>query len=160
MRKWGRVSIADFCARLKDPLLKEAFAKIWFPEMSALVLLFTLAWFHSGNAGYPIGGSVPMMRAVKKRFQGLGGQVEYKSKVTSILVEDGRAVGVRLEDGWEERADTVISAADGHTTIFDLLGGRYLDETIRGYYERFTPFPPLVFIGLGVARDLRQNPKW
>ena len=159
MRKWGKLSIADFCARLKDPLLKEAFAKIRFPDMSALILVFTLAWFHAGNAGYPIGGSLPMVRAVEKRFRDLGGEIEYKSRVTSILVEDGRAVGVRLEDGKEERADTVISAADGHATIFDMLGGRYLDDTIRGYYEIFTPFPPLVFIGLGVARDFTAEPK-
>lgn len=159
IRRWGKVSIADVCARFKDPLLREAFAKVWFPEMTALILLFTLAWFHARNAGYPIGGSLPMARAVEERFRQLGGQIEYKSRVVEVLVEAGSAVGVRLEDGREERADTVISAADGHATIFDMLHGRYVDDTIRGYYERFTPFPPLVFVGLGVARDFSGEPK-
>jgi hypothetical protein len=35
-------------------------------------------------------------------------------------------------------ADIVISAADGHSTIFDLLGGRYLDNKVRSYYREMT----------------------
>ena len=48
-----------------------------------------------------------------------------------ILVENGKAVGVRLEDGTEERADIVISAADGRATIFNMLDGKYVDEKIK-----------------------------
>jgi phytoene desaturase len=60
---------------------------------------------------------------------------------------------VQLVDGTEHHADIVISAADGHTTIFDMLDGRYIDEKIRGYYDNPKLFPPLVYIGLGVARS-------
>ena len=46
-------------------------------------------------------------------------------------VEDGKAVGIRLENGEEHRAGRVISAADGYTTIFKMLEGKYVDETVR-----------------------------
>ena len=47
------------------------------------------------------------------------------SRVEKILVEGDQAVGVRLADGSEHRAGRVISAADGYTTIFKMLDGKY-----------------------------------
>jgi phytoene dehydrogenase-like protein len=78
--------------------------------------------------------------------------------VEKVLVENNRAVGVRLADGSEHRADVVISAADGHATIFDMLGGQYVDDEIRGYYETMPIFEPIVMVSLGVARDLAKTP--
>ena len=44
----------------------------------------------------------------------MGGRLHYKAQVEKILVEDDCAVGVRLYDDTEVRADYVISAADGY----------------------------------------------
>jgi phytoene dehydrogenase-like protein len=74
------------------------------------------------------------------------------------LVEAGpsgrgdRAVRVRLTGGTEHRGDIVISAADGHATLFDMLEGKYIDDKIRGYYDDLPLFPPLIHVALGVAR--------
>lgn len=87
----------------------------------------------SGLAAYPIGGSLPLSRAVEQRYLDLGGEVFYKSKVEKILIEDNKAVGVLLENGQEERGDIVISAADGHTTLFDWLNGKYMDNKIQDF---------------------------
>jgi phytoene dehydrogenase-like protein len=84
--------------------------------------------------------------------------------VDKILVESGaeygadRAVGVRLTDGTEHRADVVISAADGHATIFYMLDGKYVSDKVRGYYENLPIFPPIVQVSLGIARDLSDQP--
>jgi phytoene dehydrogenase-like protein len=72
--------------------------------------------------------------------------------VSKILVENKRAAGIKLEDGTEHRADYVISAADGHTTIFKMLEGRFLNKKIRGYYEDNPIFPPLIYISLGLKQ--------
>ena len=131
-------------------------------DFPILALIMPLAWTNKKVAGYPLGGSLPFARAIEKRFLDLGGSIEYGERVTKILTEKGdradRAVGIRLADGTEHRADVVISAADGHTTIFDMLGGRYVDETIRGYYETMKPFPPLLYIGLGIDDPLSDIP--
>jgi phytoene dehydrogenase-like protein len=113
---------------------------------------------HKQNAGWPIGGSLEFARAIEQRYLSLGGEVQYRSRVAKILVKDDRAVGVRLEDGTEHRADIVISAADGHTTIFDMLDGKYVNDEIRHYYDEWPIFEPLVQVSLGVARDLSSEP--
>jgi phytoene dehydrogenase-like protein len=78
--------------------------------------------------------------------------------VERILVENDHAVGVRLADGTEHRADVVISAADGHATIFDMLGGKYASDEVRGYYDELPIFAPIIQVSLGVARDLADQP--
>lgn len=65
---------------------------------------------------------------------------------------------MRLDNGTEYRGDIVISAADGHTTIFGLLGGKYLNRKIRGYYEELPLFHPIIHVALGVARTFDEVP--
>jgi phytoene dehydrogenase-like protein len=122
-------------------------------------LMITVAWMHSKVAGYPIGGSMPMMRAIEKRYTSLGGEIVYKARVKKVLVENGRAAGVVLETGEEHRADYVMSAADGHATIFDMLEGKYVDDTIRGYYDSIPIFTPIIFAALGVNREFKDMPQ-
>lgn len=159
VQSYMNTTIQAFAERLKSPLLRQAFLEMWFPEFSLFFMLFTFAYMHQKIAGYPIGGSLPLSKAVEQRYLSLGGQIDYNSRVTKILVEDGKAVGVQLEDGRQVRADIVISAADGHATIFDMLEGKYIDDTIRGYYEKFPLFPPLIFVGIGVNRTFDDLPK-
>lgn len=157
-RKWNLISTQDFAARFKDPLLRQAFSVIWLPEFPMLFMLMTLAWMHKKEAGYPVGSSLEFARSIEKRYRDLGGEIQYNSRVTKILVENNRAVGVRLEDGSEHKADYIISAADGYTTIFDMLEGRYADKTIRGYYDNLPIFPPLVHVALGVNLPFKEIP--
>lgn len=159
LQKWSKVSLGELASRFKSPILREAFDAMWHPKMSSLFILMTLAWLHDRVAGYPIGGSLPLARAVEQRYLNLGGQIHYSSRVARVLVENSRAVGIRLDNGQEERADVVISAADGHATIFDMLEGKHVDDTVRHYYDKFTPFPPLVFVGLGVNRTFEDEPR-
>ena len=159
LRKWNALTIADFIARFQNPYVRQALDHIWLPQMSAFVLVMTLAWFHGRQAGYPIGGSLPLARAIEKRFVDLGGGVDYRARVNEIVVEDGRAAGVRLGDGREERFDYVVSAADLHATVYDMLGGVFVDQTVRGWFADFVPYPPLVFIGLGVDREFQEEPR-
>jgi phytoene dehydrogenase-like protein len=155
-RKWSSTTMQDLSNRFTNPFLRQTFCEIWYPNMSAIGLIFTLAMLHNHGAGYPMGGSLPMALAVEKRFRELGGEIFYDSRVEKILVEDARAVGVRLADGSQPRADVVISAADGHATLFDMLDGRYIDDKTRAMYQRGEIFPPLLFIGLGVKREFPE----
>jgi phytoene dehydrogenase-like protein len=161
MRKWGKISTLDFTKRFKNKFLREAFGASFggdFDRIPAMFMIMTLAWLHQKAAGYIVGGGLALSAAIEQRYLGLGGELHCKSPVVKILVENDKAVGVRLADGVEHRADIVISAADGHTTIFGMLGGNYTDERIRGYYENPFLFPPLVYIGLGVARPFDDVP--
>jgi len=159
LRKYSKISVQDFAARFSDPFLGQAFPTAFdLPDFPMVAMLMTLAWMHNRDAGYPIGGSLAFAQAIERRYRHLGGEVHYKSRVEKILVENDCAVGVRLTDGTEHRADIVISAADGHATLFDMLEGRYINERIRRYYDELPIFPPIVQVSLGVARDLSPEP--
>ena len=161
LRKWGPQSLDSVAAQFQDPLLAAALRAMWPSESSAFFMLMTLAWLHEGSAGYPIGGSMPMARSVERRFADLGGEMRYGARVAEILVEGGRAVGVRLEDGEELRAGAVVSAADGHATIYEMLGGRFLGSVHRDVYEGgvLPLFTSLLFIGVGVDDPFADLPQ-
>jgi phytoene dehydrogenase-like protein len=157
MQEWMKITAVEFAARFQDPVIRSALVDMWFPEFSMLFMLFTFAYLHNKNAGYPLGGSMPMSQAMAQRYLDLGGVIHYNSRVEKILVENDRAVGVRLADGSEHRAGRVISAADGHTTIFKMLEGKYADDKTREPYEKWPIFPPLLYVGVGVNRSFADE---
>ncbi|OFY63609.1 MAG: hypothetical protein A2V64_08030 [Bacteroidetes bacterium RBG_13_43_22] len=158
MQRWLKITAGEFSDRFSDPLLREAIKEIWMPEFSMLLMCFTFAYLHNKNAGYPLGGSTPMSEALERRYLNLGGKVNYKKKVEKILVENNLTVGIKLTDGTEHRAGRVISAADGYSTIFQMLEGKYVDDKIREPYEKWPIFQPLIFAGIGVNRSFAGEP--
>jgi phytoene dehydrogenase-like protein len=159
MKEWMNITCESFAGEFKDPLLREAFREMWVPEFSMLFMLFTFAYLHNKNAGYPIGGSMPMSRALEERYKDLGGTLNYRSRVAGIITENNIVKGVRLDDGAEYRAGRVISAADGYTTLFSMLGGKFGDEKTREPYEKWPIFPSLIFVSLGVRRTFDEIPR-
>jgi phytoene dehydrogenase-like protein len=157
--KYGKITVQQFAARFRNPFLRQTFATCFdLPDFPLIAVMMIMAWHQNRVAGYPVGGSLELARAIERRYLKLGGQVSYHSRVEKILVENDRAVGVRLADGSEHRAGAVVSAADGHATIFDMLGGKYLNDKIRGCYREWKLFPPIIQVSLGVARDLSAEP--
>jgi phytoene dehydrogenase-like protein len=129
-------------------------------EAPVMMGMMLLAYMHAGNAGFPAGGSFKFAQALEKRFLDLGGEISYRSQVEKILVKDGKAVGVRLYNDEVHTADYVISAADGRSTIFDMLGGEFADRKIRRMYDGHLPTHQMVQVSLGVKRDLSKEPHW
>ena len=159
LRRWGRLTMRELAEQFSNPLLRTVFSQFWIADMSAITLLMTMAGLHQQVSGYMIGGSAKLAGSIEKRYSDLGGTISYRSPVEKILVESNRAVGIRLKDGSEHRADYVVSAADGHATIYDMLDGNYLNDTIRKYYEKSLIFQPLVYIGLGVNQTFENEPE-
>ncbi len=153
-------SLTDFAARFHSPALRWFFESINpIPDMPAMTLLMMLSTQHRREAGWPEGGSLGLARSIEKRYRDLGGAIRYGARVRKILVRDGRAVGVRLADGSEHLADEVISAADGHATLFDMLGGAHVSDELKKAYDRLPLYTPLVQVSFGVNRDLTGEPR-
>jgi phytoene dehydrogenase-like protein len=157
LARYSRYTMAAWAAKYKNPCLK-AFFGDGLADLSFLAMAFSLAWMGSGNAGYPINGSLRMIGLISDRYRELGGTIRFQSRVQRILVEKGHAAGVVLENGEEIRADLVVSAADGHATFFEMLGDKYLDERTRKIYATFKPFPSYLQVSLGVDADLTGEP--
>jgi len=159
MRKWIRITAAEYAAGCKNPLLRKTFEFMFMPEMSVFFLIMTMVWFNRKSAGYPVGGSLPFAKRIEKRYLDLGGKIHYSARVQKILVESDSATGVLLDNGERHRADEVISAADGHATLFDMLEGKYVDNHLRRSYQTMKPFPSYVQVSLGIARTFEGEPR-
>ena len=126
-------------------------------DFSALAFLMMFAWFNQKNAGYLIGGSLPMAERMTQRFIGLGGMLTTRATVKKIIVKNNTAKGVILSDNTEINADYVISAADGHSTIFDMLEGKYITKKITHAYSNWELFAPLVQVSFGIGKTIKSD---
>jgi len=161
LAKWGMKSSSDLAQGFKHPFLRQAIPHMFgWPEIPVMAGLALLAYMHQGNAGFPAGASLEFARAIERRYLELGGCIHYKAQVQKILVEDDRAIGVRLYDDSEHFADYVISAADGYSTIFTMLEGKYTSKKIDGYYDGSLPIHSQIQVSLGVNRDFSDQPHW
>ena len=159
MKKWLKISTGDFCKRFKNPYLRQSLASALGNDSWPIMLIFwMLGYQHSKSAGYVMGGALELVRFLEERYRALGGEIHFKTRVDKILVENDKAVGIKLADGTEQRADWVVSAADGRTTIFDMLEGKYVDDAIKNRYDNPKLFSPLIYIGLGVAGRFDEIP--
>jgi phytoene dehydrogenase-like protein len=158
LKELSGTSCRQYGRRFTHPLLRSFFGEGEMAELSVVALVLSLAWMNEENAGYPIGGSQAVIHQIVEKLKSLGGELRLGAKVERILVEDDAAVGVQLAGGEKIAADWVISAADGHATIYDLLGGKYVDKHMEKIYSDFKPFPSYLQVSLGVARALREQP--
>jgi phytoene desaturase len=155
--KFGRKSCKDYfrSLNLKNPDLLYFLDSLYGArDFSALGFIMMFACFNQKNTGYLIGGSRPLAQRMTERFRELGGKLNTGKKVTKIIVTDHVAKGVILSDGSEIAADYVISAADGHSTIFSMLEGKYLDKRISEAYNKWELFSPMVQVSFGIDTEI------
>ena len=126
-------------------------------DFSAIAFLMILSWFNQNNAGYLLGGSLPMTVRMAEKYKSLGGKLSLVNKVEKIVVLDDKATGVILSNGTQIDADYVISAADGYSTIFKMLGGKYQTEQIKDAYTNWPIFTPIVQVSFGINKKIKSN---
>lgn len=143
---------------IRDPWLRQVYESLFFSQAPVWFVAMVLALLSSGVMGLLKGGSAGFVRPIERCFEDLGGDVVYNATVEKILVENGRAAGVRLYDGREHRAGAVISAADGHSTLFEMLGDAYVDASVRERFEKWALIPPMVMLSFGVDREFAGEP--
>jgi phytoene dehydrogenase-like protein len=158
--KFGRLTCREYFEKLNfrsERIRSALFSMYGNRNFSALAFIFMLGFFNQKNAGYIKGGSLPLAQRMAERFQSLGGRFSYKKRVEKILVENDTATGVELTDGTTIRADYVISAADGYSTIYRMLGGKYVSKEIGHAYKNWELFTPLVQVSFGIGKRLTSE---
>ncbi len=82
------------------------------PCESSFLMHAMVAKHYITGGNYPVGGAVSMAETIIPVIEAAGGQVFTYAGVDKILIENGRAVGVRLQkDGVELRAPQIVSCA-------------------------------------------------
>lgn len=157
LRRLSSISLEAYGRRFRDPLIRAFFGAGDVASMPVLATLFSLAWMSKRNAGYPLGGSQALIRLIVEQLLQSGGQLRLGAKVTGIEIQSDTAVGVALAGGETVRADWVISAADGHATLYEWLGGNYIDADTDRAYNTLIPFPSYLQVSFGVAQELSEQ---
>ncbi|RRD45030.1 FAD-dependent oxidoreductase [Buchananella hordeovulneris] len=120
-------------ARFRSPELKALLASQWGdyglpPHQSAFASHALIVEHYLDGAWFPTGGSAMIARTIEKGIEEKGGAVRVAQDVTEILIEQGRAVGVRVCDRRsaqsrqrEYRAPVIISGIGALSTLTGLL---------------------------------------
>jgi len=76
------------------------------------------------------GGSQSVTNALQKAFTEMGGEFSVRSEVVKLLMEDGKAKGIRLKEGTEiEAKSLVVSDLSAFQTV-QLIGEEHIDRKI------------------------------
>lgn len=156
--KWSKQSLQEWCSQLKSPLLKWGIPRIVGGDMD-FQLAGPFSFFgmmDRGAIATPLGGSLPIAKAIEERAISLGAQIAYRSEVEEILHSDGTVNGVRLSNGLVQRAGLVISAGDVHHCLSKLLKGKVHSPVYERKFKEAPLYPTMVQVSLGVEVD----PQW
>src|SRR5689334_23325667 len=90
--------------------------------------------------GIPKGGTGGISNAIGNAARALGAEIRMEAPVERVIVKDGRAAGVVLQNGDELYADIVSSSVDPNLTFLKMvepneLPGEFLDEVRRYKYR-------------------------
>jgi phytoene dehydrogenase-like protein len=77
--------------------------------------------------GWPRGGMGGLAEAFAGAARAAGAEIRTEAPIERILVKNGRATGVVLEDGEEIAGRTVVSSVDPRRTFDHMVGSEHLD---------------------------------
>lgn len=144
-----------------DPRLRTVLAAQWGycgapPSRSSFAVQALITRHFSHGAYYPEGGSPQIARELLRTVADAGGWTRILADVDEILIERGRAVGVRLRDGETIEARRVISAASVASTVRHMLPEAVRQEPWARAVDELEPGPAHVCLYLGFQGDIRE----
>ncbi|KAJ6756186.1 hypothetical protein OIU79_028568 [Salix purpurea] len=109
---------------------------------------------HFGGINYPVGGVGGIAKSLSKGLVDQGSEILYRANVTNIILEHGKAVGVRLSDGRELFGKTIISNATRWDTFGKLLKGETLPKEEENFQKLYVKAPSFLSIHMGVKAEV------
>lgn len=130
------------------------------PSQVSALLHMGLANHYFKGAWYPKGGGQIIADKLCEVIEASGGAICLRKPIDRILVEDGRACGVRVapkrQDPQHVLAGTVISNADLKHTLSDLLPKEHLSPEWWKKTQNFQMGGAITIACLGIEGDLRE----
>ena len=126
---------------IKAVMLNWALAPQILPDQEGAGQSFYImipAIHHYGQA-IPEGGSMELPKAMARYVEAHGGKVMTRASVKEIIVENDRAVGLRLEDGQQIRSRrATVSALDPKQTFLRLLDEDRLEPEFASMVKSYS----------------------
>ena len=105
---------------------------------------------HYGGINYPKGGVGQIAQKLAEGLEKAGGEIKYGARVSRILLENDRAIGVELANGKEYRAKRIVSNATRWDTFEKLLPKEAMPTTEKKWQQRYRKSPSFLSLHLGV----------
>ena len=99
------------------------------PGESSFIMHAMLVNHYFGGGSYPVGGSAQIFDTIEPMIKSGGGEVFVNAEVEEIIVKNRKAIGVKMTDGKEFFAESIISSTGVHITYNKLLKDQYVNPT-------------------------------
>jgi all-trans-retinol 13,14-reductase len=151
VEQMSRRTLAQALAEVPDARLRAVLGARWGdygapPEQAPLLEHALVTGAYNAGAWFPVGGPAQFAQTLVPVVQAAGGQVALGASVEQIVVEQGRARGVRYSQGGqthEARAAQVVSAFGAHNTAACLGGVDAPDaRDARAWRTELSSFAP------------------
>ena len=147
---------ADFCA---DPKEVQGLGVIFMNFESAFDMRIPLeeGEHYYGGYCYFTGGCQKLPEALAGYIEDHSGVIHYGTVVEKVLVENGKATGIRLEDGTEVTADLVTGCGAARDFFQNCVGLEHLNDEYRTILRQFRPMEAVFMVHLGVDYDPMEH---
>ena len=109
---------------------------------------------HYGGINYPKGGVGQIAQKLVEGLEKAGGTIEYRARVKTIVIEQGKAVGVQLANGQQYRAKRIVSNATRWDTFDKLLPAQAMPASEKRWRDRYQKSPSFLSLHLGVEAEV------
>lgn len=149
--------LADFCA---DPSDSQGLAVVFTNFETAFDKRIPLE--RNGKTYYPgycyiKGGCQKIPEALADYIISHGGKIHYNTVVEKVLVENGKAKGIRLSGGEETKSDMVVGCGAGRDFFLETVGREHLDKEYLEILDTFRPMEAVFMLHLGVDFDPMEH---
>src|ERR1700683_5478722 len=115
---------------------------------------------HLGNWGFQEGGMGAVAEAIANAAREAGAEIRTDAKVSQVLISDGKAQGVVLENGQQLTAKVVVTSLHPRTAFLDHVGRQNLPDDFVTDIEHWKSRSGVVKINLALAElpDFTADP--
>lgn len=98
------------------------------PKQSSFVMHAAVARHYFAGGSFPIGGSSVIANTIDKVIEKAGGTILISAEVDEIIIENNKAIGVKMKDGKMFSAKNIISGAGIMTTYNKLIPTKIVEK--------------------------------
>ncbi|WP_414564742.1 MULTISPECIES: carotenoid isomerase [unclassified Anabaena] len=109
---------------------------------------------HYGGVNYPKGGVGQIAQKLVEGLEKAGGKIQYQARVTKIITEQGRAVGVQLANGKIYRGQRIVSNATRWDTFEKLLPVEKIPSNEIKWQQSYEKSPSFLSLHMGVKSSV------
>ena len=168
---WNKRKIQRWCSRTTGEVISELISNTklaavlsaqWGtyggkPKEASFAIHAIIMGHYLQGAAYPVGGAAAIAKGLVPVIEAAGGSARAGTPVSEILLEDGKAVGVRTKSGDEYNAPIIVSAIGAGETVKHLLPERIREQDWAREIATFKPSICHYDLFIGFEGDIAKH---